>query len=427
MIRSICILMSILCLASRPACAFESDVHYGLTQWLAVEAGYSSAEAAAIALGNQRVDSGIMDTIELVLEYACLGQHADAAQVVRTYHFPSSGTVPGVPAMPSVAAGDLSARCEVDKIFKVAPGKADILLLKFGEALHLLQDSWAYQGVPDTPVFPSTPVQCDASFAWTAPAARGGWASHRADLTHQWSTDTTAMAAATYAALTQYPPIAGKSRTAAAWSTLLPQLQGFTVAATKAEKLRFVTGMRRKAWQRNCVAIGLSGGFLEPLESTSIHLVQTAIMRLLAFFPTAQPSQVDIDEYNRLSRAEFEHVRDFIILHYHATRRTDAPLWEYCRTMPIPASLMHKIDLYQAHGRITDEGNPIFSESNWVQVMWGQGLRPRGYHPVVDVIDLDDLTTYFNSVRQAIAATVYAMPTHQAFLASCHGPDRGSV
>lgn len=230
------IAMGMLYLASQSACAFESDVHYGLTQWLGVEAGFSRAEASTIASGNQRVDSGIMDTIELVLEYACLEQHADAAQVVRSYHFPSMGKVPAAPEKRAVVAGDLSARSEVEKILKVTPGKADASLLKFGETLHLLQDSWAYQGKPDTPRFPGTPIQCDSTLAWTAPATRGGWASHNADLTHQWSPDTTAMAAATYVALTQYPPIAGKSRTAAAWNTLLPKLHGFIVAATKAEK-----------------------------------------------------------------------------------------------------------------------------------------------------------------------------------------------
>lgn len=236
MIRSICPVIGLVCLACLPAYAFEGDVHFGMTQWLALEAGYDGAEAAAIARGDQRVDSGIMDTIELVLEYACVEQHTDAARVVRSYHFPSSGTVPAPPARRPVIAGDPAARYEIDKILKVAPGKADILLLKFGEALHLLQDSWAYQGAPDTPVFPGAPVRCDANFAWTAPAARGGWASHTADLTYRWSADTIAMAAATYVALTRYPPIAGRTRTAAPWNTLLPRLDGFIRAGTKAEK-----------------------------------------------------------------------------------------------------------------------------------------------------------------------------------------------
>ena len=131
-----------------------------------------------------------------------------------------------------------------------------------------------------------------------------------------------------------------------ATATLLRNLDGEALAPPRT--LKFVTGVRRQSWPRNCVAIGLSSGFLEPLESTSIYLIQTAISKLLTFFPTSTPSDADIREYNRLVRREFEHVRDFVMLHYHATKRDDSPLWKYCREMSIPDSLRHKMELFQS-------------------------------------------------------------------------------
>lgn len=199
-----------------------------------------------------------------------------------------------------------------------------------------------------------------------------------------------------------------------ATATLLRNLDGEALAAPRT--LRFVTGVRRKAWQRNCVAIGLSGGFLEPLESTSIYLIQSGIAKLLSFFPTAVPSQPDIDEYNRLVHREFEHVRDFVMLHYHAQQRTDAPLWNYCREMPIPESLRRKIALFQAHGRMFTEPDELFAYGSWFQVMHGQGLTPRGYNPVVDVVDVEDLDVFFQRLRQAVAQCVEVMPTHEEFI-----------
>ena len=133
-----------------------------------------------------------------------------------------------------------------------------------------------------------------------------------------------------------------------ATAPLIANLDGERLAEPRA--LKFVTGMRRKAWHRNCVAIGLSSGFLEPLESTSIQLIQSGISRLLHFFPTSVPSEPDIAEYNRLMRREFEHIRDFVTLHYHAQQRDDAPLWRYCREMSIPESLKHKMALFQTQG-----------------------------------------------------------------------------
>lgn len=197
-------------------------------------------------------------------------------------------------------------------------------------------------------------------------------------------------------------------------ATLLRHVDGEPLAAPRT--LWFVTGMRRKAWNHNCLAIGLSSGFLEPLESTSIHLIQTAIARLLAFFPTRQQSAEDIAEYNRLSRQELELVRDFVVLHYHASNRNDSAFWDRCHMMQIPESLYRKIKLYRSQGRISREGSEIFQERNWVQVMQGQGIYPKGYSPIIDVIDGQDIENYFTEVRQSIQQLVAEMPSHSQFI-----------
>ena len=135
-------------------------------------------------------------------------------------------------------------------------------------------------------------------------------------------------------------------------------------------------------WNRNCVALGLAAGFLEPLESTSIHLVQSAAIRLVRLFPDAATDQATIDEFNRQSDFEWERIRDFIILHYWANER-DGDFWEYCRTMELPATLQRKIDLWCSNGRIFREDDELFSEESWIQVFLGQGIVPRGYDPLV--------------------------------------------
>jgi tryptophan halogenase len=180
--------------------------------------------------------------------------------------------------------------------------------------------------------------------------------------------------------------------------------------------LRFTTGMRKLAWNRNVVAVGLASGFLEPLESTSIHLVQTMIARLISWFPDRGFNQADINEFNRQSRFEFEKIRDFIILHYHATERDDSPYWDYCRTMSIPESLQNKIDVYRSQGRTLREGNELFAEISWLQVMHGQGIRPKSWHPLADVLPEDEVAQYLENIRQTIRKCVSVMPTHAEFI-----------
>lgn len=200
-----------------------------------------------------------------------------------------------------------------------------------------------------------------------------------------------------------------------ATATLLSHLDGVPLAEPRT--LRFVTGMRKQAWHRNCVGIGLSAGFLEPLESTSIHLIQTAIARLIHFFPGQGRSEKDTEEFNRQSRFEWERIRDFVILHYHLTSRSDTPLWQHCRTMEVPQTLKDKLDLYRSQGRIVREGNELFAEVGWLQVMHGQGLRAQSYHPLVDLIDESETAQYLESVHAVISKCADVMPSHADYIA----------
>ena len=180
--------------------------------------------------------------------------------------------------------------------------------------------------------------------------------------------------------------------------------------------VRFKAGMRSRAWNRNVVAIGLSSGFLEPLESTSIHLIQSTVAKLMTFLPQGAIQQADVDEFNRQVRFEFERVRDFIILHYHLTQRDDSPFWNRCRTMPVPETLTRKIDLYRSRGRLFRECNELFSEVAWLQVLHGQGMRATGYHPLVDAHSAADVEELLGNVKGVIDKCVAVMPDHAAFI-----------
>jgi tryptophan halogenase len=206
-----------------------------------------------------------------------------------------------------------------------------------------------------------------------------------------------------------------------ATATLLANLDGEPLAAPRL--LQFTTGMRKKAWNRNVVAVGLAGGFMEPLESTSIHLVQTAIARLLDFFPSPAFEPRDIDEFNRQSRFEFERIRDFLLLHYHLTQRDDTPFWRQCRAMEVPETLRHKMDLYRSQGRIVREGAELFAEVAWLQVMHGQGLRAASYHPLADLIDEAETVDYLQGVRDVMRQCAEVMPGHADYVAKyCKAP-----
>jgi len=218
------------------AAAFESDVHFGLTQWLALQAGYTPAQAEAIAIGNNRVDSGDMQFIEVLFEYACLGSDEGSAELVSRHHFPTDGAIPGLPELRAVVPGGGPAHRAVDEIVKSSPRLSGLLLHKFGEALHALQDSWANQGVPETRRIANGYFECDPARTWAHSRARGGSNSHKADHTMYWSRDTLDMAKATFDALTRYPAIMGEKRTPKNWEEVRPALDGFIKAATKTEK-----------------------------------------------------------------------------------------------------------------------------------------------------------------------------------------------
>jgi tryptophan halogenase len=165
------------------------------------------------------------------------------------------------------------------------------------------------------------------------------------------------------------------------------------------------------------VAIGLASGFLEPLESTSIHLVQMGIAHLLTFFPAAGFDPADVAQYNKVMQQEYEWVRDFIILHYNATERADTPFWNYCRTMQVPASLRLRMELFRTHGRVFREGNELFTKVSWLQVMHGQRIRPASYHPLTDLLGEGEIAAYLDEVAGVIAACIEVMPTHAKFIA----------
>jgi tryptophan 7-halogenase len=200
-----------------------------------------------------------------------------------------------------------------------------------------------------------------------------------------------------------------------ATETLMANLDGEALAEPR--QLRFVTGKRRQIWKKNVVALGLASGFLEPLESTSIHLIQAGIANLINFWPGAGFEQADIAAFNAQADFEFASIRDFIILHYHANGRSGA-FWERCRTMDIPDSLKAKIALFQANGRISRFNDELFTELGWLQVMWGQGLRPRGYHPLADQITQDQLSEFLGVAHKHAAHVAARMPPHKDYIAA---------
>jgi tryptophan halogenase len=197
--------------------------------------------------------------------------------------------------------------------------------------------------------------------------------------------------------------------------TLLANLDGEALADPR--PVRFAPGRRLKAWEKNVVAIGLSSGFLEPLESTSIHLIQTGIHRLLAMFPSTGFTAADVDEYNLQARTEYEDVRDFIIAHYKVTRRSGDPFWDHVRTMDVPDSLNARFELFRSSGRFfKHNAQELFAEESWVQVLLGQGFEARP-DPVTQFVPDEELVGYLNDMAEVIADVAKDLPDHAAFIA----------
>ncbi len=202
---------------------------------------------------------------------------------------------------------------------------------------------------------------------------------------------------------------------------LLSRLDGAALADPR--PLRFVAGRRKEIWKKNVVAIGLSSGFLEPLESTSIHLIQAAIARLLFLFPGEGFDQAVIDKFNALSHAELEQVRDILVLHYTATERDDTPFWRHCRAIDKPDSLRRRIDMYESGGAIYIDAGDVFREPSWFAIFEGQGLRPRAWHPFADAPSDSELNRRLALLSGDVLKRVQAFPPHDDYIrAHCHAP-----
>ena len=181
--------------------------------------------------------------------------------------------------------------------------------------------------------------------------------------------------------------------------------------------LRFTTGRRKLLWNRNVVCMGLASGFLEPLESTSIHLIQVAIQRLILLFPHRDDNEERRREFNRSAAAEYEYIRDFIILHYYANDRRGEPFWDACRDMSIPDSLRQRVELFRETAGIFCAPDDLFQLTSWLQVMWGQGVRPRATHPFVEAVAPPDRAGYLHDLRRLLGQAVQQVPDHAAFIA----------
>jgi tryptophan halogenase len=195
---------------------------------------------------------------------------------------------------------------------------------------------------------------------------------------------------------------------------LLGNIEGKVL--TEPRVIRFTPGQRKQVWSGNCIGMGLASGFLEPIESTSIHLIQRAIVRLLQIFPSHGISQADVAEFNAQAEEDIRTIRDFIILHYKVTNRRDTPYWHDAATMTVPDSLQHRIDLFRESGRVFRLQNELFAENSWVQVMLGQGLMPERYHQSADLMGDEELGGFLEGIRSQVRRTASQLPQHEAYV-----------
>jgi tryptophan halogenase len=197
-------------------------------------------------------------------------------------------------------------------------------------------------------------------------------------------------------------------------TTLLDNLDGPALSDPKF--LRFTTGRRKKFWDKNVISLGLAAGFMEPLESTSIHLVQTSLARFMAHYPDKRFSQTDIDAFNEKTALEYERVRDFLVLHYSATQRDDTPFWRHCQTLPQTVHLTRKIEQFSQAGRIFEADSDLFSPASWLAVMYGQGVTPKGYNAVTDKAPIETIKKRVDYIKDVVAQSVDVMPHHSDFI-----------
>src|SRR5688572_29874676 len=268
------------------------------------------------------------------------------------------------------------------------------------QALQTGYDDWSHwlpcdraQAVPSSSVSPLTPytraTALEAGWQWRIPL------QHRTGNGHVYSSAFTSDQRAR--------------------ELLLANLDAPALAEPRL--IRFTTGRRKLAWNRNVVCLGLAGGFLEPLESTSIHLIQVTIQRLILHFPHLGNVEERRSEFNRAAAAEYEYIRDFVILHYHANNRVGEPFWDACRNMSVPDSLRHRIELFRESAGIFCASDDLFQLSSWLQVLWGQGVRPQGTHPFVEAISPKDREGYLRDLRGLIAQAAQRLPGHAEFIA----------
>ena len=208
----------------------------------------------------------------------------------------------------------------------------------------------------------------------------------------------------------------------AALERLLRDVEG--EPRTEPNRLRFKAGARQRQWVGNCIAVGLSGGFMEPLESTSIHLIQRAVLRLIRMLPMAKVSERDVAEFNDQHMQDMLQIRDFLILHYKATERQDSDFWRTVAGMSVPDSLTQKIELFRETGRVFRRNEELFQENSWVQVMMGQRILPTAYHPIAAKLTDEELRRFLATIRDQIARTVASLPEHHAYVARYCGQGR---
>ncbi len=195
---------------------------------------------------------------------------------------------------------------------------------------------------------------------------------------------------------------------------LLNNIEGKVL--TDPRVIKYKTGRRKQFWNKNCIALGLSSGFVEPLESTSIYLFMNGIVRLMRMFPFHGITQSAMDEYNQQSIAELENVRDFIILHYHVTQREDSEFWRYCKNMSIPDTLSHRIELFKHNALAFQDERELFRLESWTHVMLGQGIKPESYHPMFSTMSDEELMAHLGHIRSSITNAVSKLPPHATFV-----------
>jgi tryptophan 7-halogenase len=208
-------------------------------------------------------------------------------------------------------------------------------------------------------------------------------------------------------------------------TTLMSNLDGKALADPR--PIKFVTGKRKKTWDKNVLALGLASGFMEPLESTSIHLVQSGLSRFIEMFPTADFAQHEIDQYNQDTLQEWLLIRDFLVLHYHLNQRTDSPFWRDVREMKVPETLTQKMALFAGTGRICHDKRDLFADPSWIQVMVGQNLMPKGYHPMAANLSNDELRRFLLDIKSAVTHVASRMPLHDKFLSQNCPAELGPV